>query len=155
CVTSAMVGRRGGVTGAFAPWGTRVYTGLGGDVWTWWYWQMPGHASALHASVLADATSVMNIGVVLGALVAATLAGRFAPKFTIPLRSVIAAVVGGLLMGYGARLAYGCNIGAYFSGIASGSLHGWVWLVAAFAGNIVGVKIRPLFLARKAGAAAA
>ena len=43
-----------------------------------------------------------------------------------------------LLLGYGARLAYGCNIGAYFSGIASGSLHGWLWLVAAFAGNSVG-----------------
>jgi hypothetical protein len=34
--------------------------------------------------------------------------------------------VGGSLLGYGARLAYGCNIGAYFSGIASSSLHGWL-----------------------------
>ena len=48
-------------------------------------------------------------------------------------------------MGYGARLAYGCNIGAYFSGIASGSLHGWLWLLAALAGNAVGVKLRPRF----------
>ena len=54
----------------------------------------------------------------------------------VPLRSAVAAIVGGLLLGYGARLAYGCNIGAYFSGIASGSLHGWVWLVAAFFGNV-------------------
>ena len=38
-------------------------------------------------------------------------------------------------MGYGARLAYGCNIGAYLGGIASGSLHGWVWGIAAFAGS--------------------
>jgi|1186.fasta_scaffold133800_2 hypothetical protein len=35
--------------------------------------------------------------------------------------------------------------GAYFSGIASGSLHGWCWLVAAFLGNIVGTQLRPLF----------
>ena len=62
-----------------------------------------------------------------------------------PLRSAVAAIVGGLLLGYGARLAYGCNIGAYFSGIASGSLHGWVWLVAAFAGNVLGTRVRPLF----------
>jgi ABC-type dipeptide/oligopeptide/nickel transport system permease component len=55
------------------------------------------------------------------------------------------AVVGGLLLGYGARLAYGCNIGAYFSGIVSGSLHGWLWLVAAFAGNVFGTRLRPLF----------
>ena len=60
-------------------------------------------------------------------------------------RSLVAAVIGGLLLGYGARIAYGCNIGAYFSGIASGSLHGWLWLVAAFAGNIVGTRLRPWF----------
>jgi hypothetical protein len=63
----------------------------------------------------------------------------------VPLRSLVAAVVGGLLLGYGARLAYGCNIGAYFSGIVSGSLHGWLWLVAAFAGNVIGTRLRPLF----------
>ncbi|NRB57250.1 MAG: YeeE/YedE family protein, partial [Salinicola sp.] len=90
-------------------------------------------------------TTVMNIGVILGAGLAASLAGRFAPSLRIPLRSVAAAVIGGLLLGYGARLAFGCNIGAYFSGIASGSLHGWLWLGAAFAGNMFGVKLRPLF----------
>ncbi|WP_420131993.1 YeeE/YedE thiosulfate transporter family protein, partial [Rhodopseudomonas sp.] len=63
----------------------------------------------------------------------------------IPARSLIAAIAGGLLLGYGARLAYGCNIGAYFSGIASGSLHGWVWLVAAFTGSILGTRLRPVF----------
>ena len=69
------------------------------------------------------------IGIVLGAMLAAALAGRYAPVWRLPMRSLIAAIVGGLLLGYGARLAYGCNIGAYFSGILSGSLHGWLWLV--------------------------
>ena len=55
------------------------------------------------------------------------------------------------MLGYGARLAFGCNIGAYFSGIASGSLHGWVWMVAAFAGNMAGVKLRPFFFDGEAG----
>ena len=45
----------------------------------------------------------------------------------------------------GARLAFGCNIGAYFSGIASGSLHGWLWFLAALLGTAVGVRCRPLF----------
>jgi uncharacterized membrane protein YedE/YeeE len=54
-------------------------------------------------------------------------------------------VIGGLLLGYGARIAYGCNIGAYFSGIGSGSLHGWLWLPAAFMGSVVGTSLRPLF----------
>lgn len=104
-----------------------------------------GNAAALEASVWSDITTVMNVGIMLGALAAAHLAGRFAPNFKIPLRSLLAAVIGGLMLGYGARLAFGCNIGAYFGGIASGSLHGWVWLVAAFAGNMFGVKLRPFF----------
>ena len=53
--------------------------------------------------------------------------------------------IGGLLMGYGARLAFGCNIGAYFSGIASMSVHGWVWAVFALAGSYLALYLRPLF----------
>jgi hypothetical protein len=87
----------------------------------------------------------MDIGIVIGAMVAASLAGRYAPVWRLPLRSLIAAIIGGLLLGYGARLAYGCNIGAYFSGIVSGSLHGWLWLVSAFFGNVAGTKLRPTF----------
>jgi hypothetical protein len=48
-------------------------------------------------------------------------------------------------MGYGARIAYGCNIGAYFDGIASFSLHGWLWGAVALVGTAIGLKLRPLF----------
>ena len=74
--------------------------------------------AALEASVLTDVTSVMDFGIILGALLASALAGRFSPGWRVPWRSALAAVVGGVMLGYGARLAYGCNIGAYFSGIA-------------------------------------
>jgi hypothetical protein len=87
----------------------------------------------------------MDIGILLGALMAAGLAGRFAPLWRVPLKSLLAAVIGGLMLGYGARIAYGCNIGAFFSGIASSSVHGWLWFAAAFAGNGVGARMRPLF----------
>ncbi|WP_397450652.1 YeeE/YedE family protein [Pseudomonas sp. NA-150] len=143
--TLALAGRPWGITSAFALWGAKVATELGVNVSSWVFWQIPGNAKALAAPVWEDITSVMDIGIMLGASVAAGLAGRFAPSLKIPLRSLVAAVMGGLLLGYGSRLAYGCNIGAYFSGIASGSLHGWVWLVAAFVGNGVGVKLRPFF----------
>ena len=146
-VTLALAGRPWGITSAFALWGAKGYEFLGGDVSAWGYWQAPDNAAALRASVWSDITTVMNVGIMLGALMAASLAGRFAPSFRIPPKSVLAAVIGGLLLGYGARLAFGCNIGAYFSGIASGSLHGWAWLVAGFAGNMLGVKLRPLFFA--------
>ncbi|MCM2129645.1 YeeE/YedE family protein [Larsenimonas rhizosphaerae] len=143
--TLALAGRPWGITSAFALWGAKGAAMIGFDPGSWAYWQDAGRAASLKEGIDHDVTSVMNIGIVLGAMVAASLAGRFAPNFRIPLRSVAAAVIGGLLLGYGARIAFGCNIGAYFSGIASGSLHGWVWMVFAFAGNMLGVRLRPFF----------
>jgi uncharacterized membrane protein YedE/YeeE len=143
--TLVIGGRSWGVTSAFALWGAKWFSALGVDVASWPYWTAPAQAAALRSSVLTDVTSVMDLGVIVGALLAAILAGRFAPVWRVPGRSVAAAVIGGLLLGYGARIAYGCNIGAYFSGIASGSMHGWLWLVAAFIGNIAGTRLRPLF----------
>jgi uncharacterized protein len=143
--TLALSGRPWGITSAFALWGYKAAEHIGVEAWSWPYWSTPERLAELEGSVLNDVTSVMDFGIIAGALLAAGLAGRFAPTWRVPLRSALAAVIGGLLLGYGARLAYGCNIGAYFSGIASGSVHGWVWLVAAFAGNIAGTYIRPFF----------
>jgi hypothetical protein len=143
--TLVIAGRPWGVTSAFALWGAKLAAALGIPVATWPYWTVPAQAAALQASVLSDVTSVMNAGIILGALTASLLAGRFAPAWRIPRASLAAAIIGGLLLGYGARVAYGCNIGAYFSGIASGSLHGWLWLPAAFVGNMLGTSLRPLF----------
>ena len=70
------------------------------------------------------------------------------PQWRVPIRALMMAVLGGLLMGYGARLAFGCNIGALFSGIASGSLHGWLWMAAALAGTALGVPLRSSALGR-------
>ena len=143
--TLLIAGRPWGVTSAFALWGAKAVAAVGVPVETWPYWSSPGQVAALRGSVFSDVTSVMDGGIVLGALLAALLAARFAPVWRIPARSLAAAVVGGLMLGYGARVAYGCNIGAYFSGIASGSLHGWLWLPCAFLGNVLGTYLRPTF----------
>ena len=87
----------------------------------------------------------MNIGIMLGALAAAGLAHKFNPVWRIPLRHLLASVLGGLLLGYGARMAYGCNIGAFFSGISSGSVHGWLWIASCLVGNYAGLRLRPFF----------
>ncbi|MDE0001968.1 MAG: YeeE/YedE family protein [Rhodospirillaceae bacterium] len=140
--TLVLAGRPWGITSGFALWGSKALAATGVDVASWPYWQ---GSTALEASVFSDITSVMNMGILLGALTAAGLAGRFAPVWRIPARSLAAALIGGLLLGYGARIAYGCNIGAFFSGVASSSLHGWLWLAAGFAGSAVGIRMRPWF----------
>ncbi len=143
--TLLLAGHPWSVTFGFGLWGAKALTTLGVDVASWEFWTWRGPARALAGSVLADTTSVMNFGLILGAMLAAALAGKFAPAMKLPALSLLAAVIGGVLMGYGARLAFGCNIGAMFSGIASGSVHGWLWLAMAFLGNIVGVRARTLF----------
>lgn len=143
--TLLLAGHPWSITYGFGLWGAKIAQAIGIDVASWEFWTWPAQAQALNSSVLADTVSVMDFGLVLGAALAAAVAGKFAPKAKLPLGSLLAAVVGGLLMGYGARLSFGCNIGALFSGIATGSLHGWLWFAAAFVGSIGGVALRPVF----------
>lgn len=143
--TLLLAGHPWSITYGFGLWGAKIAQAVGIDVASWEFWTWPAQAQALRSSVLADTVSVMDFGLVLGAALAAALAGKFAPKASLPLGSLLAAVVGGLLMGYGARLSFGCNIGALFSGIATGSLHGWVWFAAAFVGSLAGIGLRPAF----------
>ncbi|NYT61129.1 YeeE/YedE family protein [Alcaligenaceae bacterium] len=141
--TLALAGRPWGITSAFALWGSKGLMALGADPAQWAFWAK--NPAVLTAPVSQDITSVMDLGLILGALAAAAAAGKFSPVWKIPARSLLGAVVGGIFLGYGARLAFGCNIGAYFSGILSGSLHAWLWLPAAFAGSAAGVALRPWF----------
>lgn len=144
-VTLLVSGGPWGITSAFSLWGAKILGWLGIDTSGAAYWQNPEHAAKLHASVLADKTSVMDFGIMLGALIAAALAGAFVLHRAVPVRMAIGAVLGGILMGFGARMAGGCNIGAYFSGIASFSLHGWLWGLMAVGGTYAGLLLRPLF----------
>ncbi|MFZ9347729.1 MAG: YeeE/YedE family protein [Arenimonas sp.] len=143
--TLYLAGRPWGITSAFALWGGSVLQSVGVPVGSWSGFDTPAMQNALAAGPLGDITSVMDFGIVLGALLASGLAGKFLPVWRIPLLHLLASIIGGLLLGYGSRIAYGCNIGAFFSGIASGSLHGWVWIVFALIGNRAGIALRPLF----------
>lgn len=126
-------------------WGGMVMQRFGVPIETWHGYSAPAMQNALAGGVLSDVTSVMDFGIVIGAMLCAGLARKFKPEWRISGRHVVASVLGGFLLGYGARLAYGCNIGAFFSGIASGSVHGGVWIVFALIGNWAGIYLRPFF----------
>ncbi len=136
-------GRPWGVTYGLTLWGSQAVEALGlaePAFWGFWNGQSP-----LALSPLGHPTALTNLGILLGALISAALAGAFGQNPRVGWRVVLAAVLGGLLMGYGARLAYGCNIGAYIGGVASFSLHGWIWLGMALLGTWVGLWLRPWF----------
>jgi uncharacterized membrane protein YedE/YeeE len=133
------------ITWGFTVWGAKGAMALGWQPQSSEFWRDGAPWQSLQGSVLDDTTSMMDLAIMLGALCAAALAGRFAPRWRVPWPSLGAALIGGLAIGYGARIAYGCNIGAFVSGVASGSVHGWLWLAAALPGSWLGVRLRPRF----------
>ena len=141
----AYSGNPWGVSGTFTNWGAWIYELLGGSVAKWYYFSSAGAQATLSEGILNHPGSFSNIGIILGALLATLLASQFKFKKIKSLKQVAAAVLGGLLMGYGARLAGGCNIGALYSGISSLSLSGWVFALFLLVGAYIGSKLLSKF----------
>ena len=107
-------------------------------------WSQPVNATALQQSVFLDLTSITNIGILAGAL------WIFSRNKTDKLNKLntqqwIVGIIAGFLLGYSSRLAFGCNVGAMVSGISTGSIHGWIWVMMAFLGSLIGVRVRRYF----------
>jgi hypothetical protein len=133
------------VTFGYTVWGGKLAMLAGWDISGAEFWTWPGPAHALKDSVLGDTASLTDLGMIFGAMGAAAWSRPFAPGPWPAAKSLFAASIGGLLMGWGARLGFGCNIGAFVGGVASGSVHGWIWFLAALGGCAVGIKLRPWF----------
>ena len=140
-VTLATTGNPWGVSGVLANWGAWIYQAVGGSVDKWYYFSSEGARAVLDQGFLKDPGTMRNLGIITGALFSTLIASGFKIKKIKTGRQVAAAILGGLLMGYGARIAYGCNIGALYSGIASFSVSGWVFGIFIFLGAIVGSKL--------------
>jgi uncharacterized membrane protein YedE/YeeE len=137
-----IAGQPWGIVYGLGLWGAKIATWFGADLSANAYWGNEAHQVRIESSLLTDVTSVTNLGLLIGALIAANFRGRARPATSASGKQWLVALVTGLVLGYSARLAFGCNVGAYFSGISTGSLHGWVWFVAAFAGSFVGIPLR-------------
>ena len=136
-----VAGQPWGIVYGIGVWGAKLASALGWSAVGDPFWGVDPHALRLAEPLLADVTSVTNLGLIYGALAASRWNGP--ANFKLPSnRRLIAACIAGLVMGYSSRMAFGCNVGAYLGGIASASVHGWVWFALAFAGSILGVRIR-------------
>lgn len=140
-VSLSASGNPWGVSGPLATWGAWLYRLVGGSVDKWYYFSSEGMQRTLNNGFFNDPGSIRNLGIIFGAMLATLMASQFKFKKIKSKKQIVAATLGGLMMGYGARLAYGCNIGALFSGITSLSLSGWVFAVGMFFGAIVGSKL--------------
>jgi uncharacterized membrane protein YedE/YeeE len=81
-------------------------------------------------------------GLVLGSLASALLANRVEVGPRLNPGNSLTALLGGVLMGWGAMLALGCTVGTLLSGISAFALSGWVFGAAVFGGVWLGVRLK-------------
>lgn len=137
-----IAGQPWGVVYGFGLWGAKIATALHWfDPATNGFWSQTVNAQALQQSVLLDVTTITNLGILSGALwILSAKAGNTAKALTT--KQWVVGLLAGFLLGYSSRLAFGCNVGAMVSGISTGSVHGWIWVVLAFMGSLIGVRVR-------------
>ncbi|RXI58625.1 YeeE/YedE family protein [Clostridium tetani] len=132
------------ITSGFLLWGIGILQWFGLEPLNWEYFnyfKSYYQPVILYENVFINQYTILNLGVLIGSLIATLLVSQFKWKRIKSKKQFIMALIGGVMMGYGTRLAVGCNIGAFFSGIPSFSLHAWIFGVFAMLGTWVGVKI--------------
>jgi len=108
--------------------------------WGDWLFQLLGivHRADL-VSPLLYSGSILNLGLLLGAFATALLSREFAVR-TAPVGELVKGGVGGLLMGAGSILAFGCNIGGFFSALSALSLSGVAMMLGLGVGAFLGTR---------------
>lgn len=136
-----LAGQPWGVVYGFGLWAAKISVALGAfEPPINAFWGQAGNAQRLTQTVFMDVTTITNIGILGGALWVSAKAPAGSKSLTT--QQWVIGLVAGFVMGYSSRLAFGCNIGAMLSGISTGSLHGWLWVPLAFAGTLIGVRVR-------------
>ncbi|MHB8858617.1 MAG: YeeE/YedE thiosulfate transporter family protein [Thermoleophilia bacterium] len=91
---------------------------------------------------------LLSFGLILGATFKSLLAREFKWKF--PTRELfIYAVIGGTLMGIGARVGLGCNIGAFYGPAAFGNPSGWIFFIGMGLGAFLSAQAVNYFANKK------
>ena len=119
----------------------RPFTASDG-VRNWGDWALTGLGVLSRPDLVAPwlySGSLLDLGVIAGALVAALLSREFAIRVPV-IGELIKGAVGGAMLGVGAMLALGCNIGGFFSAVSALSLSGFGMMVGLFVGAIVGLR---------------
>ena len=119
----------------------RPFTASDG-VRNWGDWVLTGLGVLSRPDLIAPwlySGSLLNLGVIVGALAAALLSREFAIR--VPVRGeLVKGAVGGALLGMGAMLALGCNIGGFFSAVSALSLSGFGMMIGLCVGAILGLR---------------
>lgn len=125
------------VTGEFTRLGGDILQLLGVDVAGWQYYQMV----KLDGATWQRPDGWIVWGMFIGALIMVLLSNSFKVRLPQQKRRYMQGFVGGVMAGFGARLALGCNLAAFFTGVPQFSFHSWVFIVATGLGTFFGAKL--------------
>ena len=125
------------VTGEFTRLGGDFLLLLGVDVSDWQYYEMV----KLKGSTWSRPDGWIVWGMFIGALMMVLLSNSFKIRLPQLKRRYAQGFVGGIIAGFGARLALGCNLAAFFTGVPQFSLHSWIFIVATGVGTFFGAKL--------------
>jgi uncharacterized membrane protein YedE/YeeE len=128
------------VTGEFTRWGGHVLQFAGMHPENWGYFKVIG----LQGTPLDRVDGMMILGMFAGCLSAALWANNVKLRMPQHRIRIFQAVLGGIIAGFGARMAMGCNLAAFFTGIPQFSLHAWFFALATAAGSWFGARFTML-----------
>lgn len=101
------------VTGEFTRWGGQVLQLFGVHAEEWGYYKL----IHLEGSPLTRIDGMMILGMFGGCFAAALWANNVKLRMPRSRVRIMQAIIGGMIAGFGARLAMGCNLAAFFTGI--------------------------------------
>lgn len=140
----AVTGRAWKITTGFLYMGAGVLEFFGLNPRDWYYFSVYQNDPPM--SFFLNRYTAINVSVILGAVIASLMTSEFKWKKIKSRKQLIFGFFGGILMGFGTRLSFGCNIGSYFSAIPSLSFHGWLYALFMFIGAYFGSKILMKYL---------
>lgn len=128
-----------GVSGPLTTWGAQFFSLFGVDASVW-------GTNIDSYKFFGNTASMTDFGLLFGALISCLLAAEWKIRKIKHWKQFAAGALGGLLMGFGARFASGCNIGGLFSQLPRFSVAAWVFLIFVFLGATVGGKLLRFFM---------
>lgn len=99
-----------------------------------------GCSTAVSTSLLNE-NGILVLGLVAGALFVGVLSGEFEIEKK-HILDYLAALLGGLLLGFGAMISLGCTIGTLLSGVSAFAWSGWVYALFLVLGVWSGLFLR-------------
>ena len=118
-----------------SPWG------IAGGYRNWgdWFYYFIGTNDTRPDMPWINAMSVSNFGLFAGALASALMSRQFKVRKTSGLEYA-KGIIGGILMGAGAALAGGCNVGGFYTAVGVFSMGGYAMMIGLGAGAFIGLK---------------